>query len=242
METGKEPNLDAWVSAQLSSLEQPVHWTPDTSLALAHFQRQRQDSRRRRQRWMWTVTAAAAASAGLLAMPSTRTFAARCVDACLAETTRVSQFVWRSVTTSDSDRKPAPDFTLADASGSSVQLSALKGKVVLLNFWATWCFPCLTEIPWFVDYQRSYRDAGLVVLGISLDEDGWRSVKPFLAKHQVNYPVLVGGDQVANLYGGVTALPMTFLIDRHGRIAASHAGLLDRARLEPLLETLLAER
>ena len=79
------------------------------------------------------------------------------------------------------DRKPAANFTLADANGAKVALADYKGKVVLLNFWATWCGPCKVEIPWFVEFNKTYKDRGLAVVGVSLDDDGWKSVKPYLA-------------------------------------------------------------
>src|SRR5271166_1832023 len=80
----------------------------------------------------------------------------------------------------EKDRKPAPDFALKDASGATVKLSDYRGKVVLLNFWATWCGPCEEEIPWFIGFQQEFKDREFAVLGISVDEDGWNAVKPFV--------------------------------------------------------------
>lgn len=125
----------------------------------------------------------------------------------------------------DSDRKPAPDFTLKDSNGASVKLSDYKGKVVVLDFWATWCGPCKIEIPWFVEFEQTYKDRGFAVLGVSMDEDGWDAVKPYIQERKVNYRVLLGNDQVGELYGGVNSLPTTFLIDRAGKIAKIHVGL-----------------
>ena len=137
------------------------------------------------------------------------------------------------------DRPAAPDFTLKDASGQPVRLSDYRGKVVLLDFWATWCGPCALEIPWFKDLQRREKDHGFVVIGVSMDDDGWDSVKPFVAKMAVNYRVVMGNDETAQLYGGVDALPTTFLIDRQGRIAAVHIGLTDRRDIDDGVEQLL---
>jgi peroxiredoxin len=136
-------------------------------------------------------------------------------------------------------RKPAPDFTLKDADGKPVRLADFKGKVVLLDFWATWCGPCAIEIPWFVDLQRRNKDRGLAVLGVSMDDDGWDSVKPFTSRLGVNYRVVMGNDETSQMYGGVDALPTTFLIDREGRIAAVHIGLADRRDIEDGIEELL---
>jgi len=125
----------------------------------------------------------------------------------------------------DKDRHTAPGFALKDADGKTVRLSDYKGKVVLLDFWATWCGPCRIEIPWFIDIERKDKDKGFEVLGVSMDENGWEDVKPFLAAMKVNYRVVIGDDDISKAYGGVEDLPTTFLIDRQGKIAAIHIGL-----------------
>ncbi len=134
----------------------------------------------------------------------------------------------RAAMMGEKDRKLAPDFTLKDANGATVKLSDYRGKVVLLNFWATWCGPCKIEIPWFIDFEQQYKDRGFAVLGVSMDDDGWQAVKPYIAARKINYRVMVGNDQVAQLYGGVDALPNTFLIDRDGRVAQHHEGLVSK--------------
>jgi peroxiredoxin len=123
------------------------------------------------------------------------------------------------------DRKPAPAFSLKDANGAAVRLADYKGKVVLLDFWATWCGPCKIEIPWFIEFEQTLKDRGFAVLGVSMDEDGWAAVKPYIEQRKLNYRVLMGNDEVGQLYGGLDALPTTFLIDREGRIARVHVGL-----------------
>ena len=137
------------------------------------------------------------------------------------------------------DRKTAPDFTLKDAEGQSVKLSDYRGKVVLLNFWATWCGPCQLEIPWFIDFQKQYKSQGLEVIGVSMDDDGWAAIKPFVASHKVNYRILLGNDSVTQLYGGIDSLPTTFLIDRSGRIAKVHVGLAGRNEYLDEIKSLL---
>lgn len=134
----------------------------------------------------------------------------------------------RKAIRSDKERKAAPDFTLKDANGKTVTLSEYKGKVVLLNFWATWCGPCKIEIPWFMDFEQQYKDRGFAVLGVSMDEDGWEAVKPYVEEKRINYRVALGNDSVGDLYGGIESLPTTFVIDREGRVAAAHRGLIPK--------------
>ncbi len=161
------------------------------------------------------------------------TFAAALVVGCLIQgCSSEPQSVKAATVKPDKDRKDAPDFTLKDADGKTVQLADYRGKVLLLDFWATWCGPCKVEIPWFVEMQRKHKDKGFEVLGVSMDDEGWDVVKPFLAKLGVNYRVVMGNDATAQLYGGVDALPTTFLIDRGGRIAAVHVGLTSRREIE----------
>ena len=137
-------------------------------------------------------------------------------------------------------REAAPDFALRDANGSIVKLSDYKGKVVLLDFWATWCGACKIEIPWFIEFENKYKNRGLAVIGVSMDEDGWTAVKPFLENEKVNYPVVVGNEDLAKLYG-VEALPMTLLIGRDGKIASSHIGLVDKGVFESGIRKLLQD-
>ncbi|HEY1756887.1 MAG TPA: TlpA disulfide reductase family protein [Bryobacteraceae bacterium] len=125
-------------------------------------------------------------------------------------------------------KRQTPDFALKDSAGKTVQLSDYRGKVVLLNFWATWCAPCKIEIPWFMEFQRDYKGQDFAVLGVSMDEDGWNSVRPYMKDHQFNYPVVIGNDDVGKLFGEIDDLPTTFIIDRDGRIAKKHVGLIGK--------------
>jgi peroxiredoxin len=141
------------------------------------------------------------------------------------------------------NRKPAADFTLRDANGSAVKLSDYRGKVVLLNFWATWCGPCTLEIPWFEEFERDYKTKGLAVVGVSMDEDGWKAIKPYMEAHKMNYRVLLGDDSVSQLYGGVESLPTTFIIDRAGRVAfPPHIGLAGKNEYLKEIQSLLGEQ
>ncbi|HTQ53218.1 MAG TPA: TlpA disulfide reductase family protein [Bryobacteraceae bacterium] len=137
------------------------------------------------------------------------------------------------------ERRAAPDFALKDADGKTVRLSDYKGKVVLLDFWATYCGPCKIEIPWFMDFERKHKDQGFSVLGVSMDDDGWDAVKPFINDLAINYRVVVGNDATAEKYGGIEALPTTFLIDRDGNIASVHVGLTSKSEIEDDIEQLL---
>lgn len=135
--------------------------------------------------------------------------------------------------------KAAPDFSLNDAAGKAVRLSDFKGKVVVLNFWATWCVPCKTEIPWFIEFEKTYAARGFTVLGVSMDEDGWKAINPYVAKAQVNYPVVLGNEDVNREYGGFDALPTTLVIGRDGKVAFLHAGLIGRDEYEKEIRGLL---
>ncbi len=133
----------------------------------------------------------------------------------------------------------APDFTLTDISGNKLSLSDYRGKVVLLDFWATWCGPCRIEIPGFVELQNRYRGQGLAVVGVSMD-DGPEPVREFYKEFRMNYRVVLGSDKIGELYGGVYGFPTTFLIGRDGRIYAKHVGAADISVFEEEIKQLLA--
>jgi peroxiredoxin len=133
----------------------------------------------------------------------------------------------------------APNFVLQDRNGEQVRLSDYAGKVIALNFWATWCSPCKLDVGWLNDLQRENAGRGFVVIGIALDEEGWPVIGPFLSKFRVNYRVLLGNRHISELYGGIDVLPMIFLIDKAGRIADVQTGVINRKAFERSVESLL---
>lgn len=138
------------------------------------------------------------------------------------------------------DAKPAPmDFVLPDLDGNQVSLSSFRGKVVLLNFWATWCPPCKAEIPGFVELQAQYPD-DLVIVGFSVDDPADKA-RAFAEEFKINYPVLLGlgRDEVQEAYGPIWGLPTSFLISRDGRICKKHMGLAPKAQFEREIRALL---
>jgi thiol-disulfide isomerase/thioredoxin len=129
----------------------------------------------------------------------------------------------------DPTGKAAPDFTLQTLDGKNVSLSSLRGKGVLLNFWATWCGPCKIEMPWFVELQKEYGSQGLQIVGVAMDDSSTQEIQNFVKEMGVNYPVLIGKEAVGQAYGGVDVLPTTFFIDRDGKIVAREFGLQSRS-------------
>jgi peroxiredoxin len=144
-------------------------------------------------------------------------------------------------------RKTAPEFSLTGADGKPVDLANYRGKVVLLDFWATWCGGCKLEIPWYMEFDTKYKREGLAVIGVSMDDDGWKAVKPFLAQKRdpetggntaMKYPVVIGNETLAKQYN-LTSMPMTVLIDRQGKIALSHSGVVNKDDFEGHIRQLL---
>ncbi|HEY7290725.1 MAG TPA: TlpA disulfide reductase family protein [Vicinamibacterales bacterium] len=139
------------------------------------------------------------------------------------------------------DAKPANlNFTLKDVSNADVKLSSFKGKVILLDFWATWCGPCKIEIPWFIEFQNKYAKAGLQVVGISVD-DTLAKLKPYVSDMKMNYVVLQGldHDDVQDAYGPMFGIPVTAVISREGKVCMKHAGLASKASFETMIRGLL---
>jgi thiol-disulfide isomerase/thioredoxin len=123
----------------------------------------------------------------------------------------------------------APDFELPALDGKNLKLSDLRGKAVLLNFWATYCGPCKIEMPWFVELQKEYGPQGFQIVGVTMDDASKEEIAKFTNDMGVNYPILLGQDSVAMSYGGVSVLPTTFFLDRDGKLIAREFGLQSRS-------------
>jgi peroxiredoxin len=134
----------------------------------------------------------------------------------------------------------APDFALRSLEGRTVRLSDYRGKVVLVNFWATWCGGCRVEMPWLVELERQYRPQGLEIVGVSMDDANDEVVAKFAKAKNVNYTIVRGNDAVAKAYGEVQMMPQTFLVDRDGNAAGHFTGVPDRGEFENAIRKLLS--
>jgi peroxiredoxin len=250
MDTNDQSEVDRMIAERFSNLRADGKWQPNLQRGLALLRERRVAISGRKRRWGLITAGALAACLPIMAFPVTRAFAERWVSACVQESASVRQFLLGNVSgpsasstyVRPADRRMAPDFTLADASGQPVKLSDSRGKVVLLNFWATICNRCKQQIPWFVEFQQTNKQHGFAVLGISMDEGGWTSVKPYMDETRINYPVMIGNHQVAGLFGALQPLPLTLVIDRSGRIAAIHAGFCRKDEYEGDINAVLNEK
>jgi thiol-disulfide isomerase/thioredoxin len=142
----------------------------------------------------------------------------------------------------------APTVALKDLNDHDVTLAQYKGQIVLVNFWATWCEPCRTEIPWMIEFQKKYSPRGFTILGVSMDEEGKKAVQPFLDKERfdvngqkesMNYPILLGNDSLAEKFGGVMGLPTSMLYTRDGKKIRTIVGLVNHDDISKVIESLL---
>ena len=138
--------------------------------------------------------------------------------------------------------KPVADFRLPDLNGKMYTPADFKGKVLLVNFWATWCGPCLIEIPWFLEFTERYGPEGFEVLAISMDEEGPEIVKPFVEKHKMEpFTVVMGNEKTPGLFGGLLGFPTTFMVDRDGHYYSKHQGLVGKRDVEDEVLILLGD-
>ena len=141
--------------------------------------------------------------------------------------------------------EPAPDISVRDLNDKGVTLTDYKGKVLLVNFWATWCDPCREEIPWLIEMQDKYGPKGFTVLGIAMDEGGKPVVAPFVAKERydvrgqklpMNYPVVIGNEGVAEKFGGLLGYPTSVLISKDGKQLKKITGIINEEEISKLVE------
>jgi cytochrome c biogenesis protein CcmG/thiol:disulfide interchange protein DsbE len=136
-------------------------------------------------------------------------------------------------------KEQAPNFSLKNAAGQVVELAKLHGKVVVVNFWATWCGPCRAEIPGMLEVYREYKGKGLEIVGISVDRDGWQVINPLVKKLNITYPVVLGNGDVTDAWGGVDAIPTTVIVDRNGRVLLRHVGSMPKEDFEKAVKSSL---
>jgi peroxiredoxin len=236
--------VNSWVDKRMSALNSGENWQPNVNAGFSRLTKLHAKANWIGRRGFLLATATGVAIClSIMAYPSPKVFARRCINECTA--------VWQSLSPStpaganlnlENIRKVAPDFVLTDENGKDVRLSNLRGKVVLVNFWATWCHGCQLEIPWYIEFQKKYEKQGLVVIGISMDEDGWKSVKPWINEKRVNYSIVIGNQGLADQYG-LTGLPLTALVARDGKIAEVQNGMVvDRSATEQKIQRLLQEK
>lgn len=230
-------NLNDWVEERLSRLDEPA-FQPNTERAFRRLKDRRSKGFSFGPAWLVGAAAAAAACACLLVFPTSRDVVQR-----LFTSGSDSKLVYVGQVYADlktmKDKQPETDFMLKDAEGQPTTLAGLKGKVVLLNFWATWCEGCKTEIPWLVEFQQKYRDKGLAVVGVSEDAGGWKSVRPYLNQAGLNYTVLLDSDgSIAKRYA-LFGMPVTYLIDRDGKVSAASVGIVNKKECEAEIVRLL---
>lgn len=232
MDNNRELPVGSWVDERLATLSPDSKWQPNTDKGLVRLRELRDAGRRRR--WIWGVAASAAVSLSLMAaLPAPRVFAERCLNYCSAAL---------SLNSSTSD--PA-SLVLPGLEGADATLEQYKGKVVLVNFWATWCQPCNTEIPWLIEFNQKYGPRGLVVLGVAMDDEGKRTVEPWVTTRRfdvdghpelMNYPILLGNDKIAEKFGATIGLPTSFLYSRDGKRIKTILGLLNHDDLQRAIE------
>lgn len=240
MDMNRKRDIGDWVDERMSALTPEDNWQPNAATALTRFREVRRANSWTGRTLIWAAATIGVIVVFMVTLPSPQVLAHKCLECSVA--------VWQSLAAPYAtqtiqpiaNRKLAPDFQLAGADGKDIRLSELKGNVVLLNFWATWCEGCQVEIPWFVEFQKRYAGEGLAVIGLAMDDDGWKPVRPWIKEKNVNYSIVISKPEVAKQYG-LKTMPLTVLIDRQGRIAATHCGIVNKAETENNISSLLKE-
>ncbi len=259
MATHDDPELERWADDRMATLEPDSQKQPDVDEGLAQLKAHRTQQRGRKPIGLWLVSAAVVVWGGAMVVtlgpwtgddPDPADVMAGATEApptgptggAAAGAPPPTRRPPEPDLTATDERPNAPHFTLPDADGGNAMLADYAGRVLLLNFWATWCGPCKIEMPWFEEFEDTFGDDGFAVLGVSLDEPGWDIVRPFLERQPLNYRIALADtpERVAP-FGETYVLPKTWLIDRQGRIAAEHVGLVDFDSTESQIQQLLAE-
>jgi thiol-disulfide isomerase/thioredoxin len=230
---------EKWVEDKMANLNPDSEWQPrvDGAMAQLEMRRERRAVVVRRFR---ILSVAAIAVACVFWFPQPRALAARAIEPCVEACQNFADapgslhdhlyhVMWNF---HNFLGVAPPDFRLTDASGTQFHLSDNFGKVILVNFFATWCRPCKEETPWFVEFQKRYGDRGFTVIGVSMDEDGWKSVRPFIDAQKINYRVGIGDKALAQKYGGLESLPQTILLHQKGGVIVKHSGITSKDQFE----------
>lgn len=247
METHSNSDICRWADDRLAALDPDSQWQPDAGRAFAKLNLRLAAGRRRSMERTWITAGLAAVLASVLLFPAPRMLAYQLLQTLTGHGGKGADSSSAGIAPADArarispqaDRSKAPGLRLRDGSGKLVDLADFQGRVVLMNFWATWCAACDWEIPMFSELEKEYESRGLSVVGISVDED-WPAVKAYIDRVGMSYITLLGNDASARLYG-VQAFPRTFILDRHGRIAADHGTVMTRKEYESEIRSLLEE-
>jgi peroxiredoxin len=239
---GATADSSKWVEDRLAFLTPHDTWNPDFRFAQSQLHKRLRAANHKWSRtvgWSGVIFAAAAIIAvALTSAPAPRVLAQRCIDCSIAVWQAISPAASPAKLDPVSHRRPTKDFELKDANGATIRVSDFKGKVVVVNFWATWCGGCQVELPWFAEFYEKYKGAGLEVIGISLDSDGWKSVGPYLKERSIPYKIVIGNETTAREFH-VSAMPVTILIDREGRVASTIVGVPLKSTYQADIQSLL---
>ena len=226
----KDDDVARWAEGRLGLLAPPEDWSPNLAKNRARMREELAHRRSGRRLRLIVAVAAVLLVVPLAEVPIVRALAQQCGEWLL--------------TVSSANHAPTrpvvPDFTIVDAQGQAVTLSAFRGKVVLLTLWTTTCGQCETEMSWFTSFQDAYRNQGFAVLGVAVERDGWARVGPYLSQRPVNYQVVISDRDVAQSAVG-QSIPTTLILDREGRIAVRHVGYCSRAEFQRDIQKVLAE-
>jgi thiol-disulfide isomerase/thioredoxin len=249
MENNRELPAGRWVDERLATLSPDPEWQPNLTRGFARF-RELRDGGRKRNRIRGLAAAAVAAVVGLslvTTLRAPRVFAERCLNYCSEvlsadrSTSSPVQVGGRSGGQTGEEAR----LLLPGLDGTDVTLEQYKGKVVLVNFWATWCQPCRVEIPWLIEFNEKYGPQGLVVIGVAMDDGGKRVVEPWIGSQafqvngrpgMMNYKIVLGSEAVADRFGGMIGLPTSFLYARDGKRVKTIIGLLNHDDLQKAIE------